>query len=260
MEVINNIESLIEVKGLTKSYNGLLVLSNISFNVKKGEILSILGPSGSGKTTLLRCLIGLEEFNSPTNSIQIEGDSRNEYLNKNRIAFVPQRYSNFPWLSVFENIKLGMITRQSDDLSINKHVQEIIETVGLTGFENYNIGKLSGGMQQRVAIGRAIAQNTEIIAFDEPFGALDFKIREKLQLLVKQLNKTILFVTHDIEEALFIADDLIMLSKIPTSITNYYKLPFRHKMDASLKFEKDFVNFRKEIQNNIANGEGNSIK
>jgi ABC-type nitrate/sulfonate/bicarbonate transport system ATPase subunit len=259
VEATINIESIIEVKGLTKSYNGLLVLNNISFNVKKGEILSILGPSGSGKTTLLRCLIGLEKFNSSVDSIKINSINRNEYLNQKRIAFVPQRYSNYPWLNVFENIELGMVNHEND-VFLKENVSAIIEAVGLSGFEKYTIDKLSGGMQQRVAIGRAIAQNTDIIAFDEPFGALDFKIREKLQLLVKQLDKTILFVTHDIEEALFIADELIMLSRIPTTITNAYKLPFRSNMDASLKFEQEFVNLRKEIQFNLPNGNDNSIK
>ncbi|MGI8467011.1 MAG: ATP-binding cassette domain-containing protein [Pyrinomonadaceae bacterium] len=209
-------KAFIEVKGLKKSFDELLVLDKISFCINKGEILSILGPSGSGKTTLLKCLIGLETLNSSEDSIIINGLSRNDLLSKNRIAYVPQRYSNYPWLNVFGNIKLGMINHENPSRGFNiapihmpalretegekqrhlfnqKHEQkvtEIIDLVGLTGFENYTIDKLSGGMQQRVAIGRAIAQNTDIIAMDEPFGALDFKIRESLQLLVKQLNKT----------------------------------------------------------------------
>ena len=277
--------AIIEVKGLRKSFNDLLVLDKISFSINKGEILSILGPSGSGKTTLLKCLIGLETFSTNNNSVKIHGQNSNDFLKKNRIAFVPQRYSNYPWLNVFQNIRLGMINYENSDnigkIALvrlppsfmpnpwaketdadkkfrlqeeekDKRVLEIIETVGLSGFEKYTIDKLSGGMQQRVAIGRAIAQNTDIIAFDEPFGALDFKIREKLQLLVKKLNKTILFVTHDIEEALFIADKLIVLSKAPTSITNEYKLPFRAMFDPSIKFDNDFIAYRKEIQQNLS--------
>ena len=107
------IEPIIEVKDLIKSFNDLLILNKVSFNITKGEILSVLGPSGSGKTTLLRCLIGLESFNSPAESIKIKGIHSREYLNKKRIAFVPQRYSNYPWLNVFENIKLGMIKQGS---------------------------------------------------------------------------------------------------------------------------------------------------
>lgn len=271
-----------EVKGLSKSFNDLLVLDKISFNIKKGEILSILGPSGSGKTTLLKCLIGLETFNSSIESVKIHSQNSNDYLKKNRIAYVPQRFSNYPWLNVFENIKLGMINHNKEHLSFkvtslhepalfipvslekeskkekqnrllneekDKKVMEIIEAVGLSGFEKYYIDKLSGGMQQRVAIGRALAQDTDIIAFDEPFGALDFKIRESLQLLVKKLNKTILFVTHEIEEAIFIADHLIILSKIPASLTIEYRLPFKDKMESSIKFEQTFINIKKEIQN-----------
>ncbi len=292
MQNLENINPIIEVNELTKSFNDLLILDKVSFNINEGEILSVLGPSGSGKTTLLKCLIGLETFNSSNETVKIHGQNSIDFLKQNRIAFVPQRYSNYPWLNVFENIRLGMINEGTDYPSFrafslhvppslmpnpweketeyekknrlqneekDKKVLEIIETVGLSGFEKYTIDKLSGGMQQRVAIGRAIAQNTDIIAFDEPFGALDFKIREKLQLLVKQLNKTILFVTHDIEEALFIADKLIVLSKIPTIITNGYKLPFRANVDVALKFEQEFVNFRKEIQNNFSNGNDNTI-
>lgn len=274
-------KAIIEVKGLKKAFDDLLVLDKISFCVNKGEILSILGPSGSGKTTLLKCLIGLETLNSSDDSVIINGLNRNDYLSKNRIAYVPQRYSNYPWLNVFENIKLGMINHESSSRDFNlapihlpalkvteeekqrrslnqkqeQKVREIIDVVGLTGFEKYTIDKLSGGMQQRVAIGRAIAQNTDIIAMDEPFGALDFKIRENLQLLVKRLNKTVLFVTHDIEEALFIADKLIVLSKTPTSITNDYKLTFRQNMDPAVKFEQGFINYRREIQLNLTQAE-----
>jgi ABC-type nitrate/sulfonate/bicarbonate transport system ATPase subunit len=287
-----DIQSIIEVNNLRKSYGDSLIIEDVSFNINEGEILSILGPSGSGKTTLLKCLIGLESFNNSNNSIKIKGQKSNDYLIKNRIAFVPQRYSNYPWLNAFENIKLGMINQGKEHASFtnsslhipesflfnsfakesnaekqnyllneekDKKVMEIIEMVGLSGFEDYSIDKLSGGMQQRVAIGRAIAQNTDIIAFDEPFGALDFKIREKLQLLVKQLNKTMLFVTHDIEEALFISDNLIVLSKTPTSVTNGYKLPFRSNMNVNLKFENEFVNLRKQIQIIFSNEIDNDI-
>lgn len=245
--------TIISVQGLNKSFEDLVIFNSINFNLSKGEILSILGPSGSGKTTLLKCIIGLEHFNSNSESVMIKGRTKDDYLADNRIAYVPQRYSNYPWLSVFDNIKLGTINNPKIHKSeIKDRVNEIINTVGLSGFEQYYVDKISGGMQQRVAIGRAIAQDTDIIAMDEPFGALDFKIREKLQLLVKQLNKTILFVTHDIEEALFIADKLIVLSTIPTSIIAEYKLQFRKKMNPEIKFEEEFITYRKKIQVNIS--------
>jgi ABC-type nitrate/sulfonate/bicarbonate transport system ATPase subunit len=257
------IEPIIEVNGMTKSFNGHLIWDRISFNINKGEIFSILGPSGSGKTTLLRCLIGVESIDSADDSIKIEGQNSCEYLKKKRISFVPQRYSNFPWLNVFDNIKLGMMGNGKEGSTFMKprgdrreeaekrsQVMEIIETVGLTGFENYSIGQLSGGMQQRVAIGRAIAQDTDIIAFDEPFGALDFKIREKLQLLVKNLKKTMLFVTHDIEEAIFVANTIVVLAKGPALNKEGFKLGFgyRENPDLQLKFHSEFVRQRQIIQ------------
>jgi ABC-type nitrate/sulfonate/bicarbonate transport system ATPase subunit len=258
-------KKIIEVNGLCKSFNKIDVLKNINFDLNESEILSILGPSGSGKTTMLKCLIGLEKFNSPAHSIKIRGQNSIDYLRFNRIAFVPQRYSNYPWLNVSDNIKLGILAREKKkeaihkfhgaikhetilNTTIDRDIKNIIDIVGLTGFEHYCINQLSGGMQQRVAIGRALAQNTDIIAFDEPFGALDFRIREKLQLLIKDLNKTILFVTHDIEEALFVADKLIVISGNPTSVTNEYNISFRKIADVTIKYEIDFIKYKKDIQ------------
>jgi len=240
----------IKVKNFEKNYNNLRILKGINFSLKKDEKLAILGPSGSGKTTLLRTLIGLESYesNGLEDSILIDGKSRDKYLLSNRISYVPQKYSNFEWLTTYENIELG-VAHSSNKKKLN--INGIIENLGLKDFEDYYMSQLSGGMQQRVAIGRALGQDTDIIAMDEPFGALDFVIRERLQTLVKSLNKTIIFVTHDIEEALFIADRIIVLSPIPSTILVNYKLEFSNIDNKDIKYTPSFINLKKDIQESM---------
>lgn len=244
---MNNIA--IEVLGLKKSFGELNVLSDISFDVSTGEVVTFLGPSGSGKTTLLNCLTGIDK--SYQGRIKINDISQKEYLLSNRIGMVTQKYGNFPWLTVQQNIKLG------EDSSIEQSesgIQNIIKSIELTDFESYFPSQLSGGMQQRVAIGRVIAQNSDILAMDEPFGALDYMTRTSLQGLLKRLNnrydKTILFITHDVEEAIFISDRIIILSKTPTVIAKEIIVPdeIKQSIKSNVRYTNTFVKLRSEIE------------
>lgn len=242
---------MIEVKNISKSFDVLNVLHDISFSAAAGKITSIIGPSGSGKTTLLRCITGLE--NHFTGEILISGLAQKAYLKDKRIAFVTQQYSNFMWMTVKQNIEVGLSKQNKSRAELQQIVAKLISDLQLTGFENYYVNKLSGGMKQRVAIGRALAQNTEFLAMDEPFGALDYQTRENLQLLIKRINKeyhkTMLFVTHDIEEAIFLSDKIFLLSKIPSQIIRQYEMPQYNNGDLEMqRFNENFVSLRKTIE------------
>lgn len=247
---------MIEIRNISKSFEELKVLDDISFSAASAEITSIIGPSGSGKTTLLRCITGLE--NHFTGEVLISGLAQNVYLADRRIAFVTQQYSNFLWMTVMQNIEIGLSKQNKSKLESRDIVTKLISDLQLKGFEKYYVNKLSGGMKQRVAIGRALAQDTEFLAMDEPFGALDYMTRESLQLLIKRINKeyhkTILFVTHDIEEAIFLSDKIVLLSKIPSQIIKQYKVPKYGEADTELlRFNESFVSLRKTVELDLKN-------
>jgi NitT/TauT family transport system ATP-binding protein len=242
---------MIEIKNISKSFDKLNVLDSISFSATSAEITSIIGPSGSGKTTLLRCITGLE--NHFSGEVVISGRTQKDYLADKRIAFVTQQYSNFLWMTVRQNIEIGLSKHNKSKAESREIVAKLIDDLHLLGFEDYYVNKLSGGMKQRVAIGRALAQNTEFLAMDEPFGALDYQTRENLQLLIKKINKeyhkTILFVTHDIEEAIFLSRKIFLLSKIPSRIIKQYEVPDQCGVDTEmLRFADSFVSLRKTIE------------
>lgn len=247
----------VEATGLNKAFQTLRVLNGISFDAFEGETVTFLGPSGSGKTTLLDILTGVD--NNYEGTVKIFDVPQHQYLNQGRIACVTQKYGNFPWLTVKENISLGA-EASVDKTKTKAKVDDIIEKLDLAEFINYYPSQLSGGMQQRVAIGRAIAQDTPIMAMDEPFGALDYLTRKKMQEFLKQIQtkfrKTILFITHDIEEAIYISDRIYVLSQKPTRITEEYIVPevIKTSNDKNLRYTKDFIELRQKIENTFENG------
>lgn len=257
--VTDDTKGTVDVRNISKKFTtGLSVFENISFDISSGEFVSILGPSGSGKSTLLRCIIGLD--NNFSGEISINDIPNKEFLNNDRIAFVPQKYSNFKWLNVKDNIAVACHEKIMFDGDKEKSIASILKEVDLLGFENYYTNQLSGGMQQRVSVARAIVQDTDIIAMDEPFGALDMKIRESLQLLIKEVNKrhkkTVLFVTHDIEEAIFLSDKIITLTKLPIKHIKIHgkdELCFKGETDPRVKYRKDFIELRQSIEDFMLN-------
>lgn len=212
MEVLEN---KLSVRNLSKSFDGKLILNNISFDLKEGEFLSILGPSGCGKTTLLRILIGLERADS--GEILKGGKDISELKSiKRGMGIVFQNYALFPNMNVLENVEYALKLQPETKAKAREIAMRTIEQVGLTDQINKRPNQLSGGQQQRVAIARTLATNPDIILLDEPISALDVSNREimkkELKAIQKQFNATMLFITHDQEEAFFLSDRIMVMN------------------------------------------------
>lgn len=199
---------------VSKSYGDIEVLKNVSVSVKKGEFVCLLGPSGCGKTTLLRIIAGLEDNHQ--GEIFIEGKDVTKFSpEKRNFGIVFQSYALFPNMTVYKNIAFGLENRKINKSEVKKKVQEVLEMVELQGVEDKYPSQLSGGQQQRVALARAIALSPDFLLLDEPLSALDAKVRVKLRSQIRQLQKklgiTTIMVTHDQEEALTMADKVIVM-------------------------------------------------
>lgn len=210
-------ENIIELKHITKVYeDGLTAVDDFNLEVKRGEFVTFLGPSGCGKTTTLRMIAG---FDIPTEGeILLNGKSITELPpNKRPINTVFQRYALFPHMNIYENIAFGLKQKKTPKDKIDKKVKRVLALVDLEGFEKRKITTLSGGQQQRVAIARALVNEPEILLLDEPLGALDLKMRQEMQLELKEMHKklgmTFIYVTHDQEEALTMSDKIVVMSK-----------------------------------------------
>ena len=215
MELLDKDVKLI-VKDLYKEYEGEAILKNISFDVKKGEFLSVLGPSGCGKTTLLRILIGLEKQDKGT--ITKEGvEISNLDPSKRGMGIIFQNYALFPNMTVLENVEYALKIRADKKANANKIAMETLEMLGLTEHLNKKPRQLSGGQQQRVAIARTLALNPDIILLDEAISALDVQNREimkkELKVIQKKFNSTMTFITHEQEEAFYLADRVMIMSE-----------------------------------------------
>lgn len=213
MEVLN---TKLSVKNLSKTYGGKTVLNNISFDLMEGEFLSILGPSGCGKTTLLRILIGLEKADS--GEIIKGGQDISGLASFDRgMGIVFQNYALFPNMTVLQNVQYALTLRKETKKQAKEIAMRTIEQVGLTDQINKRPHQLSGGQQQRVAIARTLAMNPDVILLDEPISALDVTNREimkaELKSLQKKFNATMLFITHDQEEAFFLSDRIMVMSE-----------------------------------------------
>ena len=204
----------LSVKNLNKSFDGKKVLNNLTFDLLEGEFLSILGPSGCGKTTLLRILIGLESADS--GEILKGGKDISELSSAARgMGIVFQNYALFPNMTVLENVKYALTLRKETKKEAETIALKTLEQVGLTDQMYKRPNQLSGGQQQRVAIARTLATNPDIILLDEPISALDVANREIMKTELKQLQKkfnvTMLFITHDQEEAFFLSDRIMVM-------------------------------------------------
>jgi len=206
----------IELKAVSKQFGEVVAVSNVSFSVNEGELLALLGPSGGGKTTILRLIAGLEV---PTEGdIFVRGQRVNDIkVQKRNIGFVFQNYALFQNMTVFKNIAFGLKIKKWRSADVRARVQELLELLGLQGLEKRFPHQLSGGQRQRVAIARALAPKPGVLLLDEPFGAVDAKIRQELrEWLVRlhtDLNVTTLFVTHDQEEAMEVSSRIVIFSK-----------------------------------------------
>lgn len=244
--------SKIEALHLTVNFSGsvatgaVTAISDLSLKVEKGEFVVVVGPSGCGKTTLLRVLAKLEQAASGQAIIRSENLKRPPY------AMVFQAAGLFPWMSVLENVCYGMRMQGISGRKRYAIAQEWINRIGLTRFIDSFPGQLSGGMQQRVGLARAFAHNPEVLLMDEPFAALDAQTRlvlqETLLDLWKQSDMTVLFVTHSIEEALILADRIVVMSARPGRILAEFKIDFPRPRDVmALRIDPKFGQYYAEI-------------
>lgn len=248
-------QAVLELRDISVTYpngnGGLEALKSVEFSVREQEFICILGPSGCGKTSLLRVLAGLL---SPTRGeVYYKGGSLSQVQPEFGMVF--QKANLMPWRKVHENISLPLELQGTDKLLIQEKVARLMNLVGLEGFENWLPRDLSGGMAQRVAIARALSHDPEFLLMDEPFGQLDALTREQLAeelLRIWQANKkTVLLVTHAIDEAIFLADRVIVLSAQPGQIKLDLRIDIARPRDISIRYTKPFWLLAEQIRNAI---------
>lgn len=242
----------LEIDGITKTYRqgagGLPVLENFSLQVKDLEFLVLLGPSGCGKSTLLRIINGIES--SDDGRILIDGQDVTGTTGHGR-GMVFQSFELFPWRTVLDNVAFGLEVAGVEKQQRLAQARECVKLVGLTAFENAYPHQLSGGMQQRVGIARALAIKPSILLMDEPYGALDVQTRDLLQdellNIWERERKTVVFVTHSIEEALYLADRIVVMSPRPGRIAQIIDVPFARPRRDEIKTDPEFLKLRRHI-------------
>lgn len=248
----------IEVENIVKTYgegpNAVHVLDGINFVIEEREFVCILGPSGCGKTTLLKMMDGLID---PTEGeIRIGGTPVDEPTADAALVF--QNFELFPWRNTLENVALGLEISGMGKEERRERAQEWIDRVQLDGFEESYPSELSGGMQQRVGLARALAVDPEVLLMDEPFGALDAQTKDRMQTQLLQLweqeKKTVAFVTHDIRESVFLADRVLVMSSKPSSVVADIDIPFeRPRWNRRIEVENDdrFEDIERELRSHL---------
>ena len=206
----------VELKNINKTFGNYKASDNVSFGIEKGKLIGLLGPSGSGKMTILRMIAGLDTLVSC--DIIIDGQVVNNIPASQRgIGFVFQNYALFRYMTVYDNIAFGLTVQKVDKAKIKERVTELIQLIGLSGLEKRYPSQLSGGQRQRVAFARALAPNPHLLLLDEPFAAIDAKVRQELRSwlkdMIEKLGITSIFVTHDQDEAIEVADEIIITNQ-----------------------------------------------
>ena len=243
----------VELKNINKNFGDYKASDNVNFGVEKGKLIGLLGPSGSGKTTILRMIAGLEIPDS--GDIIIDGVRVNDLAaSKRGIGFVFQNYALFRYMTVYDNIAFGLRVQKADKKKINERVRELIKLIGLEGLEKRYPSQLSGGQRQRVAFARALAPNPQLLLLDEPFAAIDAKVRKELRSwlreMIEKLGVTSIFVTHDQDEAIEVADEIIITNKgrieqtgTPIEIYHNPKTAFTASFFGETTFVDDYSKF-----------------
>jgi len=237
------------IKNLNQSFprddgSRLVVLENLSLDVKDKEFVCILGSSGCGKTTLLRMIAGLD--NAESGSVVLDGE---EIRGPNpKVGMVFQEYSLFPWRTVIDNIAFGLEMRGIPKEERHRVAEEYLELVNLSQFRDSYPSELSGGMRQRVAVARALALDPVVLLMDEPFGALDAQTRNKLQIELLEIwektKKTVVFITHSVDEAVFLADRIVVMTPRPGRICQIFEIPLPRPRDRTSPM---FAEIRREV-------------
>ncbi|MBI4522473.1 MAG: ABC transporter ATP-binding protein [Deltaproteobacteria bacterium] len=252
--------SLLEVERLTKSYRQMggestLAIQEVSLEVAEAEFVSLVGPSGCGKTTLLMCIAGL--ISASSGRILIKGLEVNGPPANLVLIFQEYNKSLFAWRSVLGNVLFGLEAKGRVSRDAEEKARHLISLLGLKGFERHYPWELSGGMQQRVAIARALAYEPEVLLMDEPFGSVDALTRLELEdILLKlwgELRTTILFITHDIEEAIYLSDKICVLSRRPSRVIERIDVDLtRPRNQLATRSEGKFLQLRNEIYKQIS--------
>lgn len=237
-------EEKVVVKNLTKSFGDLLVLDDISFSVKKGEFLCIVGPTGCGKTTFLNSLSKIIDIDK--GSILLDGEPVNP--KKHDLAYILQEYSAFPWLNVEQNVAYGLKIKGVDKETISQRVEETLKMVNLVDFRKAYPRELSASMLQRLSIARSFATQPDLLLMDEPYGQLDlnlkYKLEDELLNLWEKTKTTVIFITHNIEEAVYLSDRVLVLTNKPTHVKTEIKNDLPRPRNVS---DKGFVYLRNQI-------------
>lgn len=249
----------LQVEGITKEFTNkdeqkLIALRDVNISVNVGEFICIVGPSGCGKTTLLRIIAGLET--ATNGNIYIDGRVMNEPGPEKGLVF--QEFALFPWRSVEKNIEFGLQFTNVPQTARKGIIEKYLKMVNLAGWESRYPFELSGGMKQRVAIARALATDPEILLMDEPFGSLDAQTRNTLQdellRIWRETGKTIIFVSHNIEEATYLGDRVLVLTARPGQIKNFYSIALPHPRErATSEFIKIRETILKEVMEEVEN-------
>lgn len=241
----------LEIESASLRYGELDVLSDISLNVGASEIVSIVGPSGCGKTTLLRCVGGLNQLNR--GEIRIDGQRVEKPLPI--VSMVFQNFGLFPWRSLWSNIAYGLLLRKTPRDEIERRVSAAIEMVGLKGFEKSYPHQLSGGMQQRAGLARALVMEPKLLLMDEPFSAIDAQTREQLQFELLRIwdrrPTAMMFVTHAIDEAVLIGDRVIVLAGRPAHVRAVRKVDLPRPRERSIVASPEFINLREQVWHDL---------
>ena len=246
-------DSIINIKNLSKSFfdksslEDSLILNSIDFHMNDGEFVSLIGPSGCGKSTLLNIISGLDNPNNGEIII-------NDIESKNRLgklSFMHQKDLLLPWKTVLDNAILGLEIQNGNKNTSQKRALELLDTFGLKGYENYYPNQISGGMRQRASFLRTILTNKKILLLDEPFSALDSITRSQMQKwllkLWEQFNKTILLVTHDIDEAIFLSDRIYVMQNNTTNSIQIINVELPRPRTREIVLESSFIKIKKAI-------------
>lgn len=245
--------SILEVKGLCKDFmtpqgEKVTALKEINFEVKRREFVTVIGPSGCGKSTLIRILAGLETQSS--GEVLLDGRTVSGPGPDRGMVF--QGYTLFPWLTVKKNVMFGLERSGHSKASAEEDARSWINLVGLSKFEDSYPHQLSGGMKQRVAIARALANQPRILLMDEPFGALDAQTRARMQAYLldiwKNIDITILFITHDLDEAIYLADRILVLKAHPGEVQEVIEVPVPHPRHPEQLLSPEFLATRARLE------------
>ena len=258
MAVKLQIEHLSKRYWLDREGTQILALNDVSLGVNDGEFLAIVGPSGCGKTSLMNIVAGLLPYEEGT--VAIDGKRVNGPGTDRAVVF--QHSSLLPWRTVLGNVRYGMeMQRRFDETTMRQRADHFVNLVGLTGFEKHFPGELSGGMQQRVNLARALAADPVVLLMDEPFAALDSQTREFMQSELLKIwssaKKTVLFITHQINEAIYLADRVAVMSPRPGRLKAVFDMPFSRPRTLALKREPKFLEIEDQIWKLIEEESGN---